>query len=107
MRLLLAISLSLSSFGSVASACSCVPSGGCPGLGGQAGPVFLGKVLSVTDLPVIGDFAFLSGRRARISVDEPFGGLSPDAREADVYTGLGGGDCGIDFHVGEVYLIDA
>src|SRR5690348_4031346 len=97
MRLVLAISLSLLSFGSVAFACSCVSSGGCPGLGGQAGPVFLGTVLSVTDLPATVDLAFLSSRRARVRVDEPFGGLAPDVREVDVYTGSGGGDCGIAF----------
>lgn len=71
------------------------------------GPVFLGTVLSVTDVPGTGDFAFLSSRRARIRVDEPFGGLAPDVREVDVYTGSGGGDCGIAFKAGEVYLIDA
>jgi hypothetical protein len=76
-------------------------------LGGQVGPVFLGTVLSVTDLPGTRDFAFLSSRRARIRVDEPFGGLAPDVREVDVYTGSGGGDCGIAFKAGEVYLIDA
>jgi hypothetical protein len=106
MRLILAISLSVSWFSSAAFACSCMSSGGCPGLGGQAGPLFLGTVLSVTDVPAAAD-SFLSGLRARIRVDEPFGGLAPDAREVDVYTGRGGGDCGIEFKAGEVYLIDA
>jgi hypothetical protein len=107
MRLALAISLSLSAFSSAALACSCVSSGGCPGLGGQAGPVFLGTVLSMTDLPTTGEITFLASRRARIRVDEPFGGLPPATREVDVDTGSGGGDCGIGFKAGEVYLVDA
>jgi hypothetical protein len=107
MRSVLAISLSFSSFSSVAFACSCVPSGGCPGLGGQTGPRFLGIVLNVTDRPGADPTVFLSSRRARVRVDEPFGGLAADVREVDVYTGSGGGDCGIAFKVGEVYLIDA
>jgi len=76
-------------------------------LGGQAGPVFLGTVLRVTDLLATDDSAFLSSRRARIRVDERFGGLAPDLREVDVYTGSGGGDCGIAFKIGEAYLVDA
>jgi hypothetical protein len=106
MRLVFTIPLSLLLFSSMASACLCSSSGGCPGLGGKARPVFLGTVLSVTDVPATGDPAF-PGRRAHIRVDEPFGGLGPDVRETDIYTGLGNGDCGIPFEAGEVYLIDA
>ena len=94
-------------FSSVAFPCSCVSSGGCAGLGGKAYPVFLGTVLQVTDVPSTGDFKFLSSRRARIRVDESFGGLASDTREVDVLTGSGGGDCGIPFKPGEVYLIAA
>jgi hypothetical protein len=107
MRFLLAIPLSLLSFSSVTFACSCFSSGGCPGLGGRTSPLFLGTVLSVKDLPGTVPSAFLSSRQARIRVDEQFGGLAPDVREVNVYTGSGGGDCGIGFKVGEVYLIDA
>lgn len=107
MRLVFAISVSLLSLDSMAFACSCIPSGGCPGLGGQEGPVFLSTVLSVTDVPATGDSAFLTSRRARIRVDEPFGGLAPEVRETDIYTGVGNGDCGVPFKAGEVYLIDA
>jgi hypothetical protein len=88
-----------------AFSCSCVPSGECPGLGGKAFPVFLGTVLSVTDLPRMTDEAFLSSRKARIHVDESFGGLSPDMHEVDVLTGSGGGDCGVSFRPGEKYLV--
>ena len=40
-------------------------------------------------------------------MDESFGGLAPDAHEIEVYTGAGGGDCGIPFKAGAAYLIDA
>jgi hypothetical protein len=76
-------------------------------LGSKTGPVFLGTVLSVTDLPRTNGFVFLSSRKAHIRVDESFGGLSPDVHEVDVLTGSGGGDCGIPFRTGDVYLIDA
>jgi hypothetical protein len=106
-RLGLTALLSVVSFGSVAFPCSCVSSGGCPGLGDKAGPVFLGTVLAVTDLPPTADDVFLSRRRARIQVDESFGGLSPDVLQIDVLTGAGGWDCGIPFKAGDVYLINA
>src|SRR5579864_6171980 len=102
--LIAALFLSLSSR---AFSCSCVSSGGCPGLGGKAFPVFLGTVLSVTDLPRTADDEFLSSRKARIQVDESFGGLSPDTHEVDVLTGSGGGDCGVPFRSGEKYLVGA
>lgn len=101
------IALLFLSVGPRAFSCSCVPSGGCSGLGVKAFPVFVGTVLSVTDLPRTGDRAFLSTRRARIQVDESFGGLSPDMHEVDVLTGSGGGDCGVPFRPGEMYLIGA
>lgn len=107
MRFALAVSLSLLSSGPLAFGCFCVPSGGCPGLGGDHGPAFLGTVLKVTDLPATADFVSLSSRRARMRVDESFGGLAADTREVDIDTGSGGGDCGIPFKAGEVYLIDA
>lgn len=107
MRLVLAVLPSLLTFSSAAFSCSCASSGGCPGLGGVRGPVFLGTVLSVADLPPTGGFALLSSRRARVRVDESFGGLTPDIHEVDIYTGAGGGDCGIPFKAGDVYLIDA
>ncbi|HYP15413.1 MAG TPA: hypothetical protein VEQ63_15905, partial [Bryobacteraceae bacterium] len=64
----------------------------------------MGTVLEVTET---GNTAFLSGRKARIQVNELFGGLSPEARQIYVLTGLGGGDCGIPFKPGEQYLVAA
>jgi hypothetical protein len=107
MRFLLTVLLSLLSFTSVAFSCSCLSSGGCPGWGNQTRPVFLGTVLSVTDLPRSGVFTFLSSRKARVRVDESFGGLSTGVHEVDIYTGFGGGDCGIPFKAGDVYLVAA
>lgn len=106
MRFPFAASFLFLSFGSLAFSCSCTGSGGCPGLGSLGGPVFLGTVLSGTDVPATRDSPFLS-RRARIRVDEPFGGLAPDVRETDIYTGFGNGDCGVPFKPGEMYLIEA
>ena len=77
-----------------------------PVLGGKSHPVFVGTVVSVTDLPQKSEFEFLASRKARIRVDEPFGGLAADVEEIDVLTGAGGGDCGIPFQAGDVYLID-
>jgi hypothetical protein len=92
---------------SEAFSCSCASSAGCPGLGGEGGPVFLGTVLEVTDLPFTSDFKFLSSRKARIHVNESFGGLPADISEVEILTGSGGGDCGLSFKPGDVYLIDA
>jgi hypothetical protein len=106
-RKLLQVLLLVLALSSAAFSCSCFHFGECPGLGGKTGPVFLGTVLAVTDLPLTTDFQFLSSRRVRFRVDEPFGGLAPGVPELDVLTGRGGGDCGIPFRVGDVYLIDA
>lgn len=106
-RIVLGVSVSLLLSSSVAFACSCVPSFGCPVLGGSARPVFLGTVIQVTELAPSADFSFLSSRKARIRVNESFGRLGPDVSEIDVLTGLGGGDCGVPFKPGEEYLVDA
>lgn len=87
--------------------CSCLQSPSCPELGGKTGPVFVGTVLTVIDLPRSSEFRFLSSRKARIKVIETFGGFAPDVREVDVLTGNDSGDCGVPFRPGDVYLIDA
>jgi hypothetical protein len=91
-------------FSPAAFSCFCVPDQ-CPRLGDKAGPVFLGTVLEVVDLSGTGYPVFLPIRKARIQVDESFGGLPDGVREVDVFTSLGGGDCGIRFLPGKVYLI--
>jgi hypothetical protein len=70
--------------------------------------VFSGAVLDVQVVPhVPGETAFLSTRKARFRVDDSFGGLPADVREVDIYTGSGGGDCGIRFEPGDRYLIQS
>ena len=107
MRLFLGVSSMLLLSTSVAFCCSCVSSGACPVVSGNSGRVFLGTVLSITEVQPRTTLTFLSGRRARFRVKEAFGGIAPDVREIDVLTGMGGGDCGFPFEVGEVYLVDA
>lgn len=105
MRLLLGVAVYLLVISSAAFACSCVSSFGCPRVGDSDHPVFVGTIINVEDLlPTRG---FLSSRKARIRVNELFGGLATDVSEVDVLTGVGGGDCGIPFRPGETYLIAA
>src|SRR5947199_9263450 len=105
-RILIALAMVMS-LSSAALSCSCAGSGICPGLGDKGQPLFVGTVLAVTDLPSTSESTFLSSRKARIRVDESFGGIPADVRELDVFTGSGGGDCGIRFQPGEVYLVAA
>jgi hypothetical protein len=48
---------------------------------------------------------WLTPRRVRLKVEETFAG--PKDGGFMLYTGLGEGDCGVDFKVGERWLIDA
>lgn len=47
---------------------------------------------------------WLTPRRIRLKIEEPFAG--PQAGRFVLYTGLGGGDCGVDFKVGAHWLVD-
>ena len=89
-------------------ACSCMgPNPPCQAVW-QAGAVFTGEIVSVTDV----DRTFegqptvvARGRRARVRVLESFRGTQ--SAEVDVFTGAGGGDCGFGFVQGARYLIYA
>lgn len=48
---------------------------------------------------------WLTPRRIRLKIEEPFAG--PLVGTFVLYTGLGGGDCGVGFRVGERWLVDA
>jgi len=52
----------------------------------------------------VGNF-WLTPRRIRLRIIEPFAG--PKTGVFTLYTGLGDGDCGVDFKIGERWLIDA
>ena len=52
----------------------------------------------------VGGF-WLTPRRIRLKIDEPFAG--PLGGTFVLYTGLGNGDCGVDFKTGQHWLVDA
>jgi hypothetical protein len=74
-------------------------------LGSKRHPVFLGTVLATTALPPGHAVKFSESRKVRIRVDDSFGGLPAGMREIEVLTGTGGGDCGVPFQIGDVYLV--
>lgn len=72
--------------------------------------VFIGTVKSIQEdivkAPHFGtERAFRTGLVAYLDVDEALKGI--DEKQATVFTGGGGGDCGFPFQVGEKYLIFA
>jgi hypothetical protein len=89
-------------------ACSCMgPNPPCQAVW-QAGAVFTGEVISMTDVDqsIEGRPTVVArGRRARVRVVESFRGTQ--TAEVDVFTGAGGGDCGFGFVQGARYLIYA
>ncbi len=46
-------------------------------------------------------------RIVRLQVGEVFSGVERELKEVEIVTGLGGGDCGYDFHTGEGYVVYA
>src|SRR5687768_16598027 len=104
--------LMVMAFDRPADACSCAgPRAACQATW-DAAAVFVGQVVEVgqnieahraqtTAAPEL----FFYKRRVRLEVIELFRG--PAASTVDVYTGLGGGDCGYDFVAGGTYLIYA
>lgn len=93
-----------------ANACSCVgPNPVCSAYW-QTDAVFVGEVLSISltngSIPLANNQSIpIQQRRVHVRVTEPFSGVG--ATEVDVETGMGGGDCGYAFRVGEIYLIFA
>ena len=109
---LLAAILMIMAFDRPADACSCAGPGAACQATWDAAAVFVGQVVEVgqnieahraqtTAAPEL----FFYKRRVRLQVIELFWG--PAASTVDVYTGLGGGDCGYDFVAGGTYLIYA
>ena len=86
-------------------ACSCFFQVSCQ-IPKNGSAVFVGTVLDVTDVPQSKNkFEFLTGRKVRIQVEEWF--TASKGTVVEVFTGKGGGDCGINFKPGERYLVDA
>ena len=89
------------------SACSCI------------GPLASCESVSTTDAVFVGRVTELGPavrgtreepfpqRRVALEVHEPFKGLDATARTAELFTGMGGGDCGYPFVVGSTYLVFA
>ncbi len=73
----------------------------------NANAIFVGLATDVSVVPLdIGDGQRgYQQRRFRFSVEEAFRGVQ--GRTIEVLTGMGGGDCGYDFKVGERYFIYA
>lgn len=88
-----------------AFACSCARSRGgpCTGINQQA-ILFLGTVISADNPPTDTREDQMGTAHYRIRVDEVFSNM--EAKEVDVYSGRGGGDCSVRFKVGEQYLVN-
>lgn len=92
--------------GSDAWACSCIPSFGCSVVASneaKSAPTFVGTVLKVGNGP--SQEAFLDRVKVRLRIDERLAGVPSDIHEMEIFTGQGGGDCGVSFAQGERYLI--
>jgi hypothetical protein len=95
-----------------AAACSCAEVGSpCRGLG-LAQAVFVGRVTAVTDVAhsdveraMPDPVAYRWPRRFTVEVTQQFSGTP--VSKAEVFTGAGDADCGVNFVVGETYLIYA
>jgi hypothetical protein len=66
---------------------------------------FTAEASSLDKLNPFPDVYGVVPRRVRLQVIERFSGTT--AREIEIYTGLGGGDCGVDFIVGKKFLVFA
>jgi len=89
-----------------AEACSCLPSGPpCQNLF-QSDAVFVGTVTAIRPMRTPETERLVLERRSvAFSVEKGVRGISGST--VDVRTGFGGGDCGIDFKIGERYVVYA
>ena len=86
---------------SAASACSCVADAPLCETYWKAGVVFSGVVSDISAVRLRGEQHYR--RRVRFRVEQTWRGTAA----TEVYTGLGGGDCGFRFVRGERYLVFA
>jgi hypothetical protein len=89
---------------SPAAGCSCVQQRPACQAFWDPGAVFVGTVTSIGPADKDVDPPF-EGRRVRFEIVEAFHGVTTSV--VDVYTGMGGGDCGYPFVVGQRYLVYA
>ncbi|RHW37585.1 hypothetical protein D1B33_08640 [Lysinibacillus yapensis] len=94
--------LFLSSFPSNTSACSCAQSPTAEEEFDRSSAVFSGKVIKMEDKRSLNGSA---SKTARFEVNNVWKG--PSQTQIEISTGLGGGDCGIDFKEGFEYLVYA
>jgi Carboxypeptidase regulatory-like domain len=94
-------------------ACSCAPPGPACEAAWKASAVFVGTVTDLTREHKTPDASgniqingFL-GTRAVFEVSEAFIGMEGRGKEVEIRTGMGGGDCGYSFQLGETYLVYA
>jgi hypothetical protein len=90
---------------STADACSCI--GGTPLCESfwKTPVVFSGEVLAIANSDPADPSRLSAQRRVRFRIDRAYRGTV--SGEVDVYTGLGGGDCGFNFARGQKYLVFA
>lgn len=87
-----------------AGACSCMPSGPPCQNYFQVDAVFVGKVETISTVEDASDSHFRR-RLVAFALERAFRGVQ--GNRVEVTTGMGGGDCGYDFKVGERYLVYA
>jgi len=94
-------------------ACSCAPSGPPCEAAWRTPVVFAGKIVELTretrtpDARGSVQFNGFLGTHAIFEVTEPFLGMQGRESRVEVRTGMGGGDCGIPFQLGESYVVYA
>jgi hypothetical protein len=95
---------------SAGRACSCVGTGGCDTGWKHGQIVFVGEVRAKDAIPREGNdlnSTFLNRIAVHFSVQEVLAGRVVSQKDTIVTTGVGGGDCGYPFVVGQTYLVYA
>ena len=73
----------------------------------NAAAEFTGSVMDVTDPTVHTSWPSWPKRTIRIKLTQMVTGLEPGIEEVEIVTGMGNGDCGIDFKRGSSYVVYA
>jgi Carboxypeptidase regulatory-like domain len=108
MRQLILLIVGFALFGfvtSVANACTCIgPRTPCEAYG-TAAAVFVGTAISAGKAEPLKDKSEPYGGPVvvKFAVEQSY--LGVDGTEVEVFTGVGGGDCGYEFKIGERYLV--